>query len=501
MDWTTLAELPHRNVLYTEKLNIYQVDDFEDVRQAKEALAPYNGVYRELDVATKEYEFKKPENEAEVEPVVYDYIMGNPPFVGYAYQSQKQKSDLKVVCPECGKNIDYVVGWYYKAAGVIAGKATKAAFVSTNSITQGEQVAAVWKNLILDKGIQIDFAYRTFRWDSESEQKAHVHCVIIGFSDSQLVGDRQKMIYEGEQEFKVARINPYLLDAPDVFIERSTEPICDVPPFVRGCQPTDDGNFILTAEEKDDLLKREPQAEQFIRPFMMGKDFLDRRPRYCIWLAGADPSELRKCPSVMNRVENVRKFRLKSAKAATRAKADMPTLFDEIREPLTDYIAFPTVSSEKRRYVPIDFLPQIIIPGNKIYFMQDASLYHLGVITSIVHMAWMRASCGRLEMRYNYSNTIVYNNYPWPFAEMRNIASLQNRIEQTAQLILDARDLYPNASLADLYDENVMPIELRKAHEANDKAVMQAYGFDPKLSESEIVAELFKMYRKLTEKQ
>ena len=423
------------------------------------------------------------------------YIMGNPPFVGYSYQTKEQKDDLSLVCPECGKNIDYVAGWYYKAIRFMKDTDIRAALVSTNSIVQGEQVAAIWRNLIEDHGLHIDFAYRTFRWDSEAISKAQVHCVIIGFSCCTLPEGYRRIIYSSGNHVLADNISPYLLNTPNVFIERRTVPLCDAPQFVRGCQPTDDGNLILTEEEKDALLECEPQAEPFIRPFMMGKDFIQRKPRYCLWLLGVTPSELHKCPEVLKRVENVRLYRQQSTKAATRAKADTPTLFDEIREPKSDYIGFPTVSSEGRKYVPVDYLQQNVIPGNKIYFMQDATLYHFGVIVSNVHMAWMRTTCGRLKSDYNYSNTIVYNNFPWP----NPTDEQKTKIEQTAQAILDARALYPDSSLADLYDELTMPPELRTAHQKNDRAVMEAYGFWGKLnSESECVAELMRMYQELS---
>ena len=421
-----------------------------------------------------------------------NYIMGNPPFIGYAYQTKEQKDDLKDLMKGFGKNIDYVAGWYYKASQLIQNTIIRCALVSTNSITQGEQVAAIWKPLFEQFGIHFDFAYRTFRWDSEASLKAHVHCVIIGFSICK--SSKEKSIFDGERIIKADNISPYLLNSPTVFIDRRTVPLCKVPSFVRGCQPTDDGNFILTKDEKDEFLIREPQGEKYIRPFMMGKDFLQRQPRYCLWLEGANPTELHRCSLILERVARVRDYRLKSTKVATRAKAETPTLFDEIREPQTNYIGFPTVSSERRRYVPIDYLNKEIIPGNKIYFMQDATLYHFGIIISNVHMAWMRAVCGRLEMRYNYSNTIVYNNFPWPTPSEEQMA----KIEQTAQAILNARALYPDSSLADLYDELTMPVELRKAHQQNDKAVMEAYGFDWRnMTESQCVAELFKMYQKL----
>lgn len=419
------------------------------------------------------------------------YIMGNPPFVGYAYQSKEQKEDLAAIMKGFGSNIDYVAGWYLKSAELMAqNPKIRAALVSTNSITQGEQVAAIWKPLFEQYGVHFDFAYRTFRWDSEADIKAHVHCVILGFSVAPSVG--QKTIYLSEaQPIQAKNINGYLLDAPDVFIEKRTQPLCGVPPFVRGCQPTDDGNLILTIEEKEELLAHEPQAAPLIRPFMMGKDFIERKPRYCLWLKDANPAVLRQCHQVMERVQKVREFRLKSSKAATRQKAETPTLFDEIREPMSNYIALPKVSSENRRYIPMDYLSPEIIPGDKLFCMQGATLYHFGVLTSNIHMAWMRATCGRLKSDYSYSNTIVYNNFPWPNPALDH----RVKIEKTAQAILDARALYPQASLADLYDELTMPVELRRAHQENDRAVMAAYGFDIKMSESECVAELFKLYQ------
>ena len=435
--------------------------------------------------------------ESVVDKTRLNYIMGNPPFVGYAYQSKEQKADLALVCPECGKNIDYVAGWYYKCAVLMSGTTIRAALVSTNSITQGEQVDAIWKPLMETYGVQINFAHRTFRWDSEAIIKAHVHCVIVGFH-SGINGSNKPVIYDNGRSVFADNISPYLIDAPTVFVTRRTTPLTDVPIFVRGCQPTDDGNLILSCEEKDSLIEKEPQAAKFIRPFMMGKDYIQRKPRYCLWLLGANPADLKKCPEVLARVDKVKAFRLKSSKAATRVKAETPTLFDEIREPQSNYVGFPTVSSEQRKYVPIDYLDKSVIPGNKIYFMENATLFHFGVITSNVHMAWMRTVCGRLKSDYNYSNTIVYNNFPWPTPTDEQKA----RIEQTAQAILDARALYPDASLADLYDELTMPPELRKAHQANDRAVMAAYGFPVKnFTESDCVAALMKMYQELTAKE
>lgn len=423
----------------------------------------------------------------------YDYIMGNPPFVGYAYQSKEQKEDLHQISKDIANNIDYVAGWYFKAALLIKGTNTKAALVSTNSITQGEQVAVLWKPLFEQHEVQLDFAWRTFRWDSESTEKAHVHCVIVGFSNKDS-NQKQKIIFDENGNRQIAtNINGYLLDAPTIFIDKNSKPLCEVPPMIRGSSPIDDGNFILTIEEKEEYIKKEPQGEKFLRPFMMGKDFIDRKPRFCFWLVGANPSEFRKCPILMNRIEAVRNFRLKSSKAATVQSAETPTIFGEMRPCESDYIAIPKVSSEQRRYIPMDYLPAEILAGDKLFQMPNASLYHFGVLTSNIHMAWMRAVCGRLKSDYSYSNTIVYNNFPWcnPTDEQKD------KIAQTAQAILDARALFPDASLADLYDELGMPPELRKAHRENDKAVMAAYGFKPSMTESEIVSELFKMYEKM----
>ncbi len=423
----------------------------------------------------------------------YDYIMGNPPFVGYSYQSKAQKDDLRSISADIANNIDYVAGWYFKAAAMMKGTDIKAAFVSTNSITQGEQVAALWKPLFAQYEIRIDFAWRTFRWNSESTEKAHVHCVIVGFSHKTSTYE-QKFIFDSDGKKTPAQnINGYLLDAPDIFIEKRAEPLCDVPSMLRGSAPVDDGNLLMTIDEKAEYVKKEPQGEKFLRPFMMGKDFIDRKPRWCFWLVDASPADLKKCPRLMKRMANIRDFRLKSTKYATQQLADSPTLFGEIRPCTSKYIAIPIVSSERRWYIPIDYLTPDIIAGNKLFQMPNALLYHFGVLTSNVHMAWMRAVCGRLKSDYSYSNTIVYNNFPWCTPTDAQKAA----IEQTAHGILDARSRFPDSSLADLYDEAAMPPALRKAHRANDKAVLAAYNLPADITESACVAELFERYRKM----
>ena len=432
-----------------------------------------------------------------------NYIMGNPPFVGYSLQSKEQKEDIvSLYVDEKGKpyktagKIDYVSGWYWKAAELMQNNNIYTAFVSTNSITQGEQVAGVWKPLYERFGVHIDFAHRTFRWDSEASSKAHVHCVIVGFST--VKNEKLRKLYSNENVQLVDNINAYLVNADTVFIESRQSPISNVQTLLNGGKPTEGGYLILTEEEKAILLEKEPQAEKFIRPYMMGKDFIERKPRYCLWMVGADPAILKKCPEVLKRIENVKEYRLSSPKAATRKKAETPMLFDEVRECKTDYVAIPKVSSERRRYIPMEYLSSDIIPGDKLFMLQQATVYELGILMSNVHMAWMRAVCGRLKSDYSYSNTIVYNNFPWPSPTEAQKA----KIEQTAQAILDARALYPDSSLADLYDELTMPPELRKAHQNNDRAVMQAYGFDVKtMTESSCVAELMKMYQQLVEEK
>ena len=430
-----------------------------------------------------------------------NYIMGNPPFVGYSLQSKAQKDDiLSVYVDEKGKpyktagKIDYVSGWYFKAAQLMQGTAVRTAFVSTNSITQGEQVAGVWKPLYERFGIHIDFAHRTFRWDSEASIKAHVHCVIVGFSNEP--NPAPKRIYTTERYQEVENINPYLLDAPNVFIDSRTNSICNVPQMVYGNKPTDGGFLFLSPEERDELLKREPGTEKFIRQIYGATEYINNKARYCLWLVGASPAELRKSPFIMERVEQVRQFRLNSTKAATQRSADTPTLFQEIRHPDSEYIIIPRHSSETRRYIPFGFVQPQIVVNDAVQIIPDAKIYHFGIMMSNVHMAWTRAVCGRIKSDYRYSKDVVYNNFPWPTPT----DTQKTKIEQTAQAILDARARYPESSLADLYDELTMPPELRKAHQDNDRAVMQAYGFSIRdMTESKCVAELMRMYQKLVE--
>ena len=431
-----------------------------------------------------------------IAPEKLNYIMGNPPFVGARLMAKEQKDDLLEIFGKKWKNIgnmDYVCGWYLKSAQMIkANPVIKAALVSTNSITQGEQVANLWKPLFEQYGIHFDFAYRTFRWDSEADIKAHVHCVILGFSIS---GNSAKRIYLSDaQTIPASNINGYLMDAPDIWIDSRAKPICDVPEMVFGSMANDGGNLILSEEERDILVNKHPQIEPFIYMFLGAEEFINNKKRYCLWLVKCPPSVTRSCPPVLERIENVRNLRAQSSRPGTRKMADYPMLFGENRQPDSKYLLVPRVSSERRRYVPIGFLNSEVIASDAVQIIPNATLYHFGVLTSNVHNAWMRVVCGRLEMRYRYSANIVYNNFPWcqPTEEQKA------RIEQTAQAILDARAKYPDCSLADLYDEVTMPPELRRAHQENDRAVMAAYGFSTKITESECVAELLKMYQTLT---
>ena len=426
-----------------------------------------------------------------------NYIMGNPPFVGAQYMSKPQKADILTLFKDNKKAgvLDFVAAWYLKAAQMMTDTSIRTAYVSTNSITQGEQVAALWKPLYTSFGIHIDFAYRTFRWDSEASSKAHVHCIIVGFSIAPT--SKERILFTGEKAQVVDLINPYLMDAPIVFIESRKKPICDVPSITKGCQPTDGGNLIIEDNEIADFLSKEPKAKPYIKKLVGAREFINNKNRWCLWLVGADPAELRKMPLVIDRINKVREMRLSSSDAGTRKLADTPTLFRETYNP-DSFIIVPSASSERRRYVPLGFAGKDTISTNLNLIIPDATIYHFGVLTSNVHMAWMRAVCGRLKSDYRYSKDVVYNNFPWPTPTPEQKA----KIEQTAQAILDARRLYPDCSLADLYDEATMPPELRKAHQQNDRAVMQAYGFSVKnMTESTCVAELMKLYQKLVDGQ
>ena len=431
--------------------------------------------------------------EAVVPKSKLNYIMGNPPFVGVNYMSDEQRKDMDTIWKNVKRGkLDYVTCWYVKVADLVVNTSIRAALVSTNSVSQGEQAVSLWKELF-SKGIHIDFAHRTFIWDSEASLKAHVHCVIIGFSYAK--NDKKRLIFTGDNTTEATIINGYLVDAPSVIIEERSKPLCAVPAIVRGSQATDEGYYLFTPEEKEEFLRKEPRAEKYFKRFMMGREFINNIERWCLWMPEISPRELKELPAIMDRVQKVKDIRLASKNLQTRQSADAPWRFGQYRPPSEHYIAFAKVSSERRRYIPFGFLTNDIIPGDKLFTIPNASVYMLGILTSNVHMAWMRTVCGRLKSDYSYSTTIVYNNFPWP----EPTEAQRAKIEQTAQAILDARALYPDCSLADLYDETTMPPELRKAHQQNDKAVMQAYGFDVKTTtEASCVANLMKMYQQLT---
>ena len=420
-----------------------------------------------------------------------NYIMGNPPFVGSARLSVEQKLDRDVIFGGKGGELDYVACWYKRASDYIKGTAISCAFVSTNSICQGQQVAPLWKDLFED-GVLINFAHKTFKWDSEATDGAHVYCIIVGFAR---INTSKKFLFDDNKPYYVKNINGYLLDAPDIFIEKTRKPLNDVPIAIKGFQPTDNGCLVLSDEEKEILLNENCGASKWVRPFISAREYIHGVNRWCLWLIGISPAELNGLPAIKKRVIQCKEWRENQVVTGDAYKLkDMPTLmrpnskFEE-----ADFIVLPLHSGEKRRYIPFGFAEKGCIPGNSVSLVPKATLFHFGVLTSNVHMAWTRVVCGRIKSDYRYTSDLVYNNFPWPNPTVEQ----KLKIEQTAQAILDARALYPDSCLHDLYDEVTMPPELRKAHQANDKAVMQAYGFSIKMTESECVAELMKMYQEL----
>ena len=425
------------------------------------------------------------------------YIIGNPPFVGANSVSKSQKEELLDLFGKKSNAgiLDYVSGWYAKAANLIQGTKIKCAFVSTNSITQGEQVSVLWEYLS-SKGIYIDFGYKSFVWNSEAKDKAKVHCVIIGFSSK---NNGNKMIFDKDSKQIVESITPYLTEGKMIFVGRMNNPISLVEGITKGCQPTDGGNLIIEEEDYLEFIKQEPNARKYIKRLYGAVEFINNRKRYCLWLTGISPSELRSMPKVLERVQKVKEMRLNSSAEGTRKLAERPHEFRETYN-FDSYIIIPSTSSENRKYIPMGFMGKDDISTNANLIIPNATLYDFGILTSNVHMAWMRTVAGRLKSDYRYSAKIVYNNFPWP-----SVTEEQKQfIANTAQGILDARALYPECSLADLYDELTMPVELRKAHQANDIAVMKAYGMikkvdgkDTFLTESETVSKLFELYEKL----
>ena len=504
MDWNVIEVPSNIPTIYAKNAHVILVDEKNWVANEP--------AYNEINLITTHTDSSIKQETTKIE-VNYDYIIGNPPFVGFTFMTKQQKEDVDIIFPGI-KNLDYVSCWFKKACDTTRMTKTECAFVATNSITQGETVGRLWDRI----DITINFAWPTFRWDSEATEKAHVHCVIIGFSH---IDREHKYLYNDAGARECQNINAYLLDAPDIIVNSRTKPLCDVPPMIYGNKPADGGHLIFTKDEKDGFLNREPKARRWMHALIGGTELINNKPnlddkiRYTLWLDGISPAELRSMPAVMERIAACKEARLNSPAAAIRKFAETPHLYAQRTQPnipkLTDdgkpiliegqmhhNLLVPEVSSEKRKYVPMGYVDSDIVTNNLVKLIPNASLYHFGVLVSNVHMAWMRAVCGRLKSDYRYSKDVVYNNFPWPTSTEEQ----KKKIEQTAQAILDARALYPDSSLADLYDDVAMPSELRKAHKANDKAVMRAYGFDPKSmderTEAPIVAELFKLYQELT---
>ena len=496
MDWTTLAEEEQAGFLFAEKLNVYKIDKhFGEISVhdsgADDEASLYGRRFKELNVIAKEVEEKKLPEPKKQKRVTYSYIIGNPPFVGFTFMTAAQKSDMNLVFPGI-KNLDYVCCWYKKASDLIQGTDTRCAFVSTNSITQGETVARFVPLL----KVTYDFAWRTFRWENETTDKEHmaaVHCVVIGFSAAK--SEKPKIIFQSDgQRTEAKNINAYLIDAPNSIVTSRNKPLCNVSKMVYGNKPADGGFLIIADDAYDDFIRKDPESKKFVRPLLGAVEFLHNQKRWCLWLVDASPAEIRRSHLVYERVKKCKESRESSIAKGIRKFADTPHLFAQRTQPEgVDYIIVPRVSSENRRYVPMGFMSSETIVSDAVQIVPNATMYEFGVLTSLVHMAWMRTVAGRLESRYRYSKDIVYNNFPW----CKPTDVQKAKIEQTAQAILDARAKYPDSSLADLYDEATMPPDLRKAHAANDRAVMAAYGFAANMTEPEIVAELFALYGKM----
>lgn len=433
-----------------------------------------------------------------IAPERLNYIMGNPPFVGQKLQSEEQKSDLAFVFGEKHKGLkmlDYVAGWYVKSVQMMQeNQVIHAALVSTNSICQGEAIQDLWDSLF-KRGVQINFAYRTFRWDSEADIKAHVHCIIVGFAMNSNMQNKTIFLSDN-QKIQASNINGYLIDAPSITVTRNGKQICGAPDMTKGAQLIDGGGFMLNSEEeKEEFIAKYPEAKPYIYRYYNAQDFLSNAPaKYCLYLKHCSPQLMKSCRGIYEKIQSVYEYRANSSAKTTQVLKDTPSQFFQSQVPENQCIVIPVVSSERRRYIPMCFMPTGNVYTNALFYIDDANMYLFGILTSNVHMAWMRVVCGRLKSDYRYSNDIVYNNFPIPTVTDEQKA----RIEQTAQAILDARAKYPDCSLADLYDEVTMPPELRRAHQENDRAVMAAYGFDIKMSEPACVAKLFEMYQELT---
>ncbi len=440
--------------------------------------------------------------QAVVSPADLHFILGNPPFVGKHLQNEQQKTDITLIFQGVSGAgvLDYVTAWYLKAARYIQQTSIRCAFVSTNSVAQGEQVGILWNELYHRYHLKIHFAHRTFAWQNEAKGNAAVHCVIIGFgtqeNDNKVIFDYETIKSE-PTERKVKNINPYLAEGSDIVILKRSKPLCPVSEMFKGSMPNDGGHLLLSESEKADYLKKEPQGEKFIRPFLGADEFINRINRWCFWLVDIQPHELKRLSLLLKRIEAVKTLRLKSKRATTVKWAQHPTLFTENRQPNNNYLLVPRVSSEHRPYVPIGFLDKNTIASDATFTLSNATLFEFGILTSQMHMAWVKYTCGRLESRFRYSNTIVYNNFPFPNYQQITPAQ-KSKVEQAAQQVLDIRDLYPESSLADLYDSLTMPPDLLKAHQKLDKAVDLCYRQQPFNSEINRIEFLFSLYEQLT---
>lgn len=493
VDWTAAFSRLSGYAIHADQVNVIQIEEPE-------------AHYDTVNVFTKKVHILPT---GESSPAVvsiathgtgrFDYILGNPPFIGSKMMSEAQRADLATVVPNLDRVglLDYVAGWYLKAAQYIQNTTTKVAFVSTNSITQGEQVSALWNVLLHFYKVKIHFAHRTFRWANEARGNAAVHCVIIGFG---LADISVKSLFEygsinaEPHLLKAKRINPYLFEGPDILVQGRMLPLCDVPPIVNGSIPADGGNLILEPEVKDALLKTNPEAAQWIKVYLGAEGFINNITRYCLWLVDCPPEQLRNMPEVLNRVHAVKEMRLASSKVATQEKARYPTLFTENRQPANgNYLAIPRTSSENRRYIPVGFLSADVIAANDLQIVPNATVYHFGMLSSIMHMAWVSITAGRLKSDYRYSTKFTYNTFPWPLTTVTQ----HKRVEEAAQAVLDTRAKYPGSSLADLYDPVTMPPDLVKAHTALDKAVDLCYrpqAFANELGRIEFLFGLYEQY-------
>lgn len=491
LDWRTLLR-PTGYDVHADEVNIFQ---------ANESAAHYQTV----NVFTQKVNLFTAENSAAPAAKAnggggFDYILGNPPFIGKQMQNEQQKADMDLVFNgvQGAGVLDYVAAWYMKAAQYIQNTRTKVAFVSTNSISQGEQVGVLWGVLFNFYKVKIHFAHRTFSWSNEAKGNAAVHCVIVGFAAFD-TADKRIFDYQeikGEPtERRAKNINPYLVEGSETVVLSRSKPICNVPEMFKGSQPTDGGNLILTEPEKVDFLQKEPSAAKFLRPFIGSDEFINGNYRWCLWLKNADSADLRKMPLVSERIDAVRKMRLASPKVATQKWAQFPTLFTEERQPDTDYLLIPSVSSENRKYIPIGYLDRTIVVSNLAFALPNASLFLFGVVSSEMHMAWVKYTCGRLKSDFRYSNTLVYNNYPFPLAPTD---AQKKKVEEAAQAVLDTRANHPGSSLADLYDPVTMPPDLVRAHTALDKAVDLCYRPQPFPNELSRIEFLFGLYEQIT---